>query len=286
MSEVMKSNVNFSSVYNDVYKEQHDKNFDRLIAVREGYRAKIKQAEATGKKVTKRQLDILAKTEADVLNAEKLYSDFVDGAVQSVKFMFTRVLPYGKDSDVVLDFHRLVQAVAFGQRGVIGQLHQQYRNNEMLKTIFKDNEDLVGISGEPYTLLADVYHYVQTVNSGVQSGLKVTDTYVEFSKTLTPLQFVVLESMRLKRQSSGIKPTFSDGKVVDGVEKLSKGFNVAATKLKETRDGIVKQLDSVENGVDGKAGLVQTAIQANQTSGLAVQTVVDVVDIFINDIQD
>ena len=141
MSEIMKSGVNFSSVYKDVYKRSHDTNLDRLIAVRDGYRAKVKQAEATGKKVTKRQLDILAKTEADVLNAEKQYSDFVDNAAKSVKGIFDRVLPYGKGSDVVLDFHRLVQAVAYGQRSVIGQLHQKYRNNQMLNSIFVDNPE-------------------------------------------------------------------------------------------------------------------------------------------------
>jgi len=287
MSDVMSSGTNFSSVYKETYQRTHNKNLERMTLVRDGLREKVKQYEATGKAVPKRTKDALAKAEADVANAEKLYSDFVENAVDTVQWMFTRVTPYGKNSDVVLDFHKYIQAIAYNQPSVMANLYEKYRNNKMLNEIFvKPDDSVFGLASDRSKLLRDVYTYIQTVNSGVQSGMKVTDTYVQFSKNLTPLQYIILESMRAKRQTVGIKPTFADGKVADGVEKLSKGFNVAATTLKKTRDVITQKLDAVENGINGKAGLVQRAIEADQTSGLAVQSVIDTVDIFIDDIEN
>jgi hypothetical protein len=287
IKDILSSGVKFSSAYKDMYQNTHNKNLEAVTARRDGIKAKVDAVIANNKKPTKTLLASLEKANAEVANAEKLYSDFVDASVDYATDVFNILKEHATHIDVYMDFFKYIQARAYSASGVIA-LANKYKNNAQLKNVFVMPGEVLYSSLD---VLGDVYNYIRTIDSNFSNTVKITDAYVGVSKQLTPIQYIVLEATRAMRQTVGIKPKFIDTSATSGYERISKGFNIGAPTILKARKEIVQRIDAVEQGIasaDGqtrKPGLFDKTVEATPATTSTVRSVVGILDNFINDIE-
>jgi hypothetical protein len=287
IKDILSSGAKFSSAYKDMYQNTHNKNLEAVTARRDGLQAKVDGVIASNKKPTKTLLSSLEKANAEVENANKLYSDFVDTSVDYATEVFDILNEHATHIDVYMDFFKYIQARAYTASGVIS-LARKYANHAQLKNVFLAPDNVLY---KNLDVLGDAYKYITTIDNNFSSTVKITDGYVAVSKRLTPIQYIVLEATRAMRQTVGIKPKFVDTSATSGYERVSKGFNIGAATILKARKEIVQRINDVEQGIastDGqtrKLGLFDKTIEARPATTSTIRSVVGILDNFINDIE-